>query len=317
MTVRQLEAFLGARPEDHPGGPSPDVTLAFALDHGYLELFKVCLRSLAHSGNFLDCPIVVYTDDPAVLADPVVQAVVDRPVLLEGARRDRLHHLADISVRRRGRAEWNKGTFLKWACFEPQATERLVFLDVDMIFLRRFDTELVAAATTPFACCPQFRESMLKTKDGERRTAEERLPELKNALAARYEGKLRTNVNSGVLVLGPEMLTEAFFDEITEFASRTRRTNEQLHFTAWFADRADQMLMLPAIYNFQETHLVRIPWEEQQRLLKSINVLHFAGTPKPWTSLPENANFRPSSALWHWHRSMAEPLLAAQAPAGG
>ena len=312
MTIRMLERFLGAPVEDHPGGVSPDVSLAFALDGGYLELFKVCLRSLAHSGNFLDCPIVLYTDDPAVLDDPVVKEVVDRPVLLGGARRDVLHGLAETSVRQRDRASWNRGTFLKWAVFEPQPTRRLVFLDVDMIFLRRFDTALLDAATAPFSCCPQFRQSMTKSDDGELLAANVRLANFHDALAGRYSGKLCTNVNSGLMVLDGAFLTDAFFDEITEFAAQKRQINEQLHFTSYFMDRPEELRMMTAGYNFQETYLIRTSWKDQQALMKSIDVLHYAGSPKPWNSVPNRANFRPSSAVWHWHRSMAQPLFDAR-----
>jgi lipopolysaccharide biosynthesis glycosyltransferase len=89
-------------------------------------------------------------------------------------------------------------------------------------------------------------------------------------------------------------------------ASVKKEINEQLHFTSYFKKNPDLIKMMPAKYNFQENYLLRLSWEAQHDLLKSIHVLHFAGRPKPWSSFPKRADFRPSSALWHWHRSISE-----------
>lgn len=312
MSLRALAGFAGFEiPEE--GGPGPEVSIAFAIDRGYLDLWKVCIRSLAWSGNFLDSPLVLYTDDPEILDDPVVAAVVDRAVPISGARRARLHGLARTSVRERGRAAWNRGTFLKWAVFERHETGRVVFFDCDMLFLRRFDSQLVAAATAPFSCCPQFRAAITQDAEGAWLPEPARLRHLEDVLAGRFAGKFRTNVNSGMMVLGPELLSADFFDEITAHAARRREVNEQSHFTRYFLDRPEMLKMLPTVYNFQESYLMRVPWASQQRFLKRIHVLHYAGASKPWRDTPRRADFRPSMALWHWHRTLCEPLMRASA----
>ncbi|WP_282026653.1 glycosyltransferase [Limimaricola cinnabarinus] len=287
--------------------PSPaDVSIVFAIDSGYVDILKVCLHSLILSGNFIDCPVVIYSLDQKIFEDRVLSIVADRTILLEGPRRDTLHQLAETSVQHRNRLSWNHGTFLKWAIFEKQETSRAIFLDADMIFLRNFDQNIMNEATAPFSCCPQFRQSMVKNEHGAIRSESDRSEEIKSALAGSYSGKLTTNVNSGVMVLGPELLDKSFFDEMVTHASEKKEVNEQLHFTSYFKKHPNLMKMMPAKYNFQENYLIRLNWENQHDFLKKIHVLHYAGRPKPWSSLPKRADFRPSSALWHWHRSISE-----------
>lgn len=304
MTLRALANALGKTV--HGDACESDVSLCFAFDSGYLPLFRVCIASLAFSGNFLDSQIVIYTDDPIVAADPSVKKLADRVSLLEGDKKVLLYGLARENVHQRDRMDWNRGTFLKWMIFEPHETETAVFLDVDMIFLRRFADRLLSASETEFSCVPQFREQMIKHDDGSFREPKERREMLNRVLRGEYWDKLLTNVNSGVMVVRKPFLNDGFFGEITDHARARKTINEQLQFTEYFRTRAGRLTMLPGRFNFQESHFSQMPWADQQKLLKNIDVLHYAGTAKPWKQVPRHANFRPSQALWHWHRSLAD-----------
>jgi hypothetical protein len=313
MTIRRMYEMTGPAfelPEREAEAAVADVSLAFALDEGYLEPFKVALVSLAQSGNFLDAPIVVYSDSEAVAADPVVRDAADRVVVLSGARRNLLHDLARTSVRERGRSSWNKGTFLKWAVFEPQETRRVVFLDADMAFAKPFDAALLAAATADFCYVPQFRENFVRQRGEEIAPEDVRLERMTAAIRADFPPEMHGRVNSGMMVLDRAVLDDAFFAEITGFARGKRQINEQSHFSEFIAVHPGLAKPLSARFNFQEHYTRRLSWHGTQTLFRHVEVLHFTGHPKPWKSVPRGLGFRPGVALWHWYRTMAAPVLA-------
>lgn len=301
-----LRDYAGQYAVDIPSATrSAEVTVAFAFDRGYLPLFHVAASSLARSGNFLDSEVVIYTDDTAVTEDPLVRSVADRVTVLTGSKKETLHGLAQHSIRRSEREAWNKGTFLKWMVFEEQQNPTTVFLDVDMIFLRRFDARLLEDSTADFNACPQFMYRLLKDKQGEHLPLEKKWRIIEKALAADYSGRLSRRINSGVMVLREPLLSEEFFEEITAFAAERQQINEQGHFSEYFKLHAERRTMLPYGYNYQDEFIGALKdWEEQRKLLEKISVIHYAGSPKPWqkTLGPEA---RPTSSLWHWHATQS------------
>ncbi|MBP6735911.1 MAG: hypothetical protein KA139_00635 [Rhodobacteraceae bacterium] len=310
MTLRDLERH-GYCPVPHDAS-GQDVSLAFAFDANYLFLWKVAIRSLACSGNFIDSPIIVYTDDPLVLADPVVRKVTDRVVLLEEPRKKLLYALARENVQRgKERAQWNRGTFLKWAVFEEHATEAVLFLDVDMIFLDKFDTVLLDLSDRSFICCRQYHGEHRQSADGTRLTPDQSAQVVTSMIRCKLEGFHPRSINSGMMLLRRPLLSDDFFGIITDHARSAVLINEQRHFTTFFQARPDQIAFISPRFNFQEHYLGQLTWDEQRRMLGKISVLHYAGSGKPW-KVSASASFRPSSALWHWHRTEAETLLRAE-----
>ncbi|WP_147105096.1 glycosyltransferase [Nesterenkonia populi] len=315
MTLRNYADHYGV--EVDPKIRSEDVTIAFAFDAGYLPLFQVAAYSLAQSKNFLDSEVVIYTDDPVVADDPMVKITADRISMLEGERRERLYGLAENSIHREDRAQWNKGTFLKWMMFEEQNNPTAVFLDVDMIFLRSFDEKLLQAATADFNAAPQFMYRLLKDEAGEHLPLSRKWEVMNAALAADYSGRLATNVNSGLMVIREPMLSRAFFDEITAFASQSRRTNEQSHFTAYFKKHPERLKMISYAFNHQDEYIGALrDWEAMKELMEKISVIHYAGKPKPWHRRLSDVP-RPTSSLWHWHATASgadvRPLMGVPA----
>lgn len=306
MTIRALAKKYGAKVSSDRGPES--VSVAFAFDSGYLTLFKTCIISMMHTSNFLDSPIVIYTDDPDVLDDPVVTACADRVVLVSGARKERLQALAQNNVQRPERATWNRGTFLKWSVFERHDSDVVVFLDVDIIFLERVDRDLLALAKYPFTAVPQFRKELLREKDKIQNSPAEQKRLLIEVIEGQFWGLMQTNINSGMMVLKDKVITNEFFDEITGFASERRAVNEQHHFSKFFMEHPNELDMISARFNFQENYLSGLSWDDQKEILDRASVLHYTGSPKPWATWPKH-EFRPTTALWHWYRSLAENVL--------
>ncbi|MFN4128391.1 MAG: glycosyltransferase [Paracoccaceae bacterium] len=307
MTIRSL--VTAGLLEGEAKTTSEQVTVAFALDSAYLPLFKVALASLANSGNFLDAPLAIYTNDAVVLSDPIVRRCADKMVLLDGKKKSVLESLAQENVRRAARGDWNRGTFLKWQVFEKQETDKLVFLDVDMIFLRAFEEELLNASDRPMSCCPQVIKKQFLDEETDQIDHKKAQEILTSAVEGHYWDRLLTNVNSGVMVVSGDLLSDEFFDDLTATAASRVELNEQLHITRYFQSNPDQLRMLPYGFNFQAEYLSVFDEKKERDVLADVGVLHFAGQNKPWKRKPKlNSSF--GFALWHWHRSLAEKLLS-------
>jgi hypothetical protein len=193
--------------------------------------------------------------------------------------------------------------------FEPHATRRVVFLDADMIFAKRFDDALLAAARAEFCYVPQFRERFVRRNADEIEADPVRVENMSAAIRGDFPPDMRDRVNSGLMVLGPGVLNHDFFDEITDFARGKRQINEQSHFSEYIGYHPRIAQPLPARFNFQEHYTRRLSWQGTQALFSQVDVLHYTGHPKPWARVPRGLGFRPGVALWHWYRSIAAPVL--------
>jgi len=313
VTIRSLVEHGYVSVNDKLPGPE-NVSIVFAFDSGYLEHFKVTLASLAYSGNFIDAPIVIYTDDSGVAEDKIVQLCGDKIIIIPEQKKELLYKLARDHVKRPERADWNRGTFLKWMIFEKQETSSAIFLDVDMIFLNKFDNDIILNAKTAFNAVPQFRPALVAGEDGQKFSVENIYKNFNTIIEGGYSGRMTKNVNSGVMVIKDDMLSDGFFAEITKFAQFGRSVNEQTIFSKYFEVHPELLTMLSAKFNFQQSYLRRLEVEADKSLhiLKKVKVLHFAGKPKPWVSTPDlsSQGTSLSMALWHWHRTMADKLLS-------
>lgn len=275
-----------------------ETTLAFAFDAGYREQFLTMIYSMASIGTLSHSPIIVYTDDQAVVDDPIIGIVADEIRLIDDARMSVLLDLAENNVRRQYKQNWHRGTFLKWAIFEEHQTENLLFLDVDMTVLKPLEPFLEELPDKDLIYCPQFQNAIVSNEQGERSMVE--IAEQLNDLAdGQFDGAHR-RVNSGVMLARKSILNSDFFDAMTKFASQEVMTNEQSHITNFVrSDYPCRHGLVRAIFNFHESYLRRLSAPLAIELLEKIHVLHHAGGAKPWT-LETPAEIPLSAACW-WH----------------
>ncbi|WP_394222822.1 glycosyltransferase family 8 protein [Alteromonas gracilis] len=279
---------------------SPDVTLAFAFDSGYAECFKVMLASMAENGVLCRNPIVVYTDDEQLQDDPVVAAAADRISILSGERKKRLYTLARDNVKRPERANWNRGTFLKWCIFEEQETSKLLFLDVDMLTLNSLDGLLSAFPDKPLVTCPQFQQSIRTENTDE---------QLLNMLKGEFDNKHKSRINSGVMLVNNELLSDSFFDEITKFASERVSIHEQGLLSEYFASNKNMLGMASSRYNYQDSYLRFASDSVYKDILLDISIIHYAGGVKPWLDTSKSVEDLASIKIWHHYKSLATKIL--------
>ena len=279
---------------------APDVTLAFAFDSGYAECFKVMLASMAENGVLCQNPIVVYTDDVKLLDDPIVSIAADKISILSGEKKALIYKLAKENVQRPERANWNRGTFLKWCIFEKQKTERLLFLDVDMLTLGSLDGLLNASPDKQMVTCPQFQQS-IKTENTD--------AQLMNMLTGDFDNKHKYRINSGVMLVGKELLNDEFFEEITTFAAERVSIHEQGLLSEYFSKNKQKLHMASSNYNYQDSYLRLASEQLYSEILDKVAVIHYAGGIKPWLSSSDSISHLPSIAVWHHYKTLASRLL--------
>lgn len=296
MSIATLvrDGLLPEPPGIEPAPATPSTALAFAFDAGYRLPFKVMLASLAKAGTLTDLPIFVYSTDRTLLDDPFVRAATDRFFLVTGGFADELERLAVERVRRPERADWNRGTFLKWAVFQPAGVDQVLFLDADMIALGAIEPLLVRAPDAHVVGGPQFSRSLAREETG---------PVPAAILAERLEGlvtgtaPMPSRLNSGVMLLRRPVLDDDFRRALVDHASRILCVNEQSHLTAFFARRPGTLALIETAWNFHESYLKRLPQPAADGILAHVRILHYPGAQKPWLDLDRPAR-RGSMALW-------------------
>ncbi len=296
MSIANLQraGLLPPSPASAAVPAAPPTALAFALDAGYLLAFKVMLASLARVGTLTALPIHLHSGDRALLDDPFVAAATDRFFHLAGPLAEELGHLAAERVRRPERGDWNRGTFLKWAVFQPVDVDQVLFLDADMIALAALEPLLGRAPSAHLVGAPQFPRSLARDESGPVPAAVlgERLAALVTGAAPQP-----TRLNSGVMLVRRPLLDHDFRRDLVAHAMRVVCVNEQSHLTAYFAKHPGTLALVEPAWNFHESYLKRVPAPQAERILAEIRILHYPGAQKPWLE-PERPARRRSMALW-------------------
>ncbi|RXF67024.1 glycosyltransferase [Hansschlegelia zhihuaiae] len=314
MTLRRLNIRTPFRPEDDRSARLPRTALAFAFDAEYVEPFHVMIYSLARANTLLDCPIYIYSNDPAVQDDPIVRLVTDRFRVIEGADLAELEDVSENHIERPERAKWNRGTCLKWSIFDEAPVDQLLFLDVDMLCLRPLEGLLSLHPKAAIVSCPQFQRTMVSSGEGRSRQLDtkKRLLELINRRSA-YMGR----INSGLMLVRKPLLSRSFRKTLLAFAKSRSEINEQSHLTNLFRDpkhrRSFPSAMVSSSYNFQENYLDLVDRIDAMELMRRVRVLHYAGSQKPWRAKGPN-RARATMQLWQQVReAFEEDRMAADA----
>ncbi len=290
--------------------PSPDCTLVFGIRGNYVPFFKTMCYSMLQAETMLDCPLAIVTDDPAVRDDPFCQRVADRIEMLDETVTGALSELQGMLKGRsnfkrdetRDEAEWAGGTFLKWAAFRDWGTKTALFLDADMVVLGDLSGLCAQAADDGCLFAPQFPARIYRKAD-ETRQAE---PDIRANLWRMLEhGALATetrrfSINSGVMLIGRDLLSDGFLPEAVAVARDLGQTfrHEQAMLNA-VLDAHPRWRKVPigGRWNFHEEFLNSMPIGEQIDLLAQIVVLHYAGPIKPW-GRPIGPDRRLGQMIW-------------------
>jgi lipopolysaccharide biosynthesis glycosyltransferase len=311
MSLASLCATLSYAPPRREDSPTENVGLFFAFDSGYLTPFRVMLYSMARAGTFFDVPVFVATDDPAVAQDAFVQAVADRIILLDESEMSVLIGLSRTALKRQEKAQWHRGTFLKWSVFDDYPVDRMLFLDVDMLCLRPFQDVLQYTGEEHLIGCPQFHQTLSKVEP-EGYPAPQKLKVVRQLMKGQIF-RQHQRLNSGVMLIGKKYLSRSFRNELIEFCADKSAANEQSLLTQYFRDAQGSLRLVSSRYNFHESVLGRLDPVDAFSVLRDIAILHYPGSPKPWKIKASMEN-RLTTLLWYKYRdsAAAHGFLASQ-----
>lgn len=314
MTLRHLAIRTPVRPADSRSASLARTALAFAFDSDYIIPFHILIYSMVRCGTLLDCPVHVFSNDPDVFKDPVVQSVTDEFRLIEGADLTELEDISENHIERPERAKWNRGTCLKWSIFDETSVDQILFLDVDMLCLRPLEGLLSFDPQSALVCCPQFQRAMASAGEGRASQIQvkSRLLELVFRRSA-FMGR----INSGVMLARRPLLSRAFRETLIAFAKSGIEINEQSHLTRLFRDprhrRSFPSAMASSSYNFQENYLDLVDRVDAMELMRRIRLLHYAGPQKPWRIKGAKRNRTTIRLWWQFKAAFDDDRVAPRA----
>ena len=259
----------------------PETGVLHVLDSKFLRPFKVLRFSLFEQQTLQNCPVIVISDDEAVVNDPFVNGVADsvehvtreQIAVFSGIRGDRIAeklatHFAP------------KYTFLKLLMFKDRGFRRHLFIDADMLCLRPIEDELMSS---PFdaKAVREFGASVFPARRDPR-------PDDWPAATYRYIEEHSvpiqtpvTGINSGLVVLEGEGMGDYIFDAAIKAANADSFPSEQALTTAMISARGLSYLRLPIWYNARRRMFASLGDDFFDRVRDQIVLLHY--TPgKPW-----------------------------------
>lgn len=284
--------------------------LAFVLSKNYLMPFKVLAYSLVQSNSFVDCPIVIISDESVVFQDRFVRRICDVKKLVTEEQKQSFRSILSSKVRENYKLEWiAKYTFLKWLMYDDLGFDRLIYIDTDMIFTSCGEELLSYADGADFVCCPMFP---LKQALEEEMANPDQAPAAVSAYPLnddRYLAFLlafmqrrfsieNARVNSGIQIVNSALLKKSFREKLVEIASSKAYPNEQSVLSDVFKRHDEwRIAFAPPQYNFKTSYIDRLTVTQTIHLMPQVKNLHYIGAAKPWLR-PANDNTRITHLIW-------------------
>jgi lipopolysaccharide biosynthesis glycosyltransferase len=258
--------------------------VVFLLNSTYLDAF----RTLAHSIRWAIAAdthdIVVLSNDPAALENPLVRSLAHRRILLSRDEIDGLRRIDASKVDPDLRNEvFGKYTFLKFFAFKDFGYSHHIFLDVDMICLKPDFSFEELVLPCDFAAAPTMGSYFLR-----------RDPDLSPAAAAaevrrrvrklfrrRYD--VTREFNSGVFLVRRPLLSDNSVSNLLAIgAARAVRLEQQITHHFIVTRPGLRFRSLPIGYNFVQGAAAAVGEAEFAALRPQIVFLHFNAKVKPW-----------------------------------
>jgi hypothetical protein len=256
----------------------------FLFDSAYLGAFRTFAHSIRHAIAADTHDIVVLSNDPAALEDPLVRRLAHRRILLTP---DEIHGMRRIDASRVDpdlrREAFGKYTFLKFFAFRDIGYPHHVFLDVDMLCLKPDFSFTELVLPVDFAAAPTMGGNFLRRDPA--------LP------AARAEAEVRSRVgemfdrgygverafNSGVFLVRRPLLSEdALAGLLAVGEARGARLEQQITH-AFVASRPGlRFRSLPIGYNFVQAAAEAVGEAAFAAMRPDVTFLHFNAKVKPW-----------------------------------
>jgi lipopolysaccharide biosynthesis glycosyltransferase len=264
--------------------------IVFLLDSKYLPPFEVFLHSLHETESLADIPIVVMTTDETLLGDRLIQRVAHDVVLIDQAERER-YLIVKKEEDGAGEARFH---FFKFHVFTETRFDQILYFDVDLMAFSNLDGLLSARGSLAMLGSRTLGSSQFKMPDGSKKSFEERLAVSEQFLSvgatATDRPRIKTGLNSGVMVIGREMLGIGTRNALLSIAAGEAFEGDQNVIANYLHTNADVSFgYLPNTFNVPRRAFDNTGAEFFTNKRKDLNILHFNGG-HPWKK-PGATNF--------------------------
>ncbi|QOC23801.1 hypothetical protein IC757_06660 [Wenzhouxiangella sp. AB-CW3] len=286
-----LAKYADALGISHDFSEPATTALVFVLDSAYLPGLRTLCYSLCVHKTLLDLPVVVISNDPAVVEDAFVNLIADRVRLISNEEIAEFRGISAKKVEKRLRLRWiPKYTYLKWFMFDEYGYDRHLFIDADIVCMKPID-ELLDISEADLAGGPVFGKGLRQDKDG---PLPPRQVDQKIWRFGFKKSPGGTRLNTGVLSVSKKLLTPTFRNELIAYAEQHQFSVEQVAVRSYVTETQQATLeLISPVYNFNHFYVDRMSAPFQVKALGRIKLLHFAGAiDNPWTlsaprTLPE------------------------------
>ncbi|MBB6511097.1 lipopolysaccharide biosynthesis glycosyltransferase [Rhizobium soli] len=288
----------------------------FLLDQTYLLPFQVMMHSMRDAVENRNVDIVVLTDDDGLLDNPFLRRICDKIIKISEDQLELLKSIDLSSVPDEFRhPKYGVYWFLKFLVFDYYGYDYHIYLDTDMLALRRdFSFDDIFAGTA-FSAAPTIGKTALGIPPNSRGSSnndleQQRIVDTTREIAARNY-KISRSINSGVMSIPKSMIGRSTVRSLVELSTLNSYRLEQDVVRAHASQfLPDDFRPLPIWLNMPELPL-RAAGEVNaiERLLPYTKILHFNLHPKPW-----KISGRPGwvHQIWHRHRSLATRWIETQ-----
>ena len=297
----------------HFSNPAPELCLVLLLERSFLIGLLGLLTSLMRNSSLRGVPIVILTTDPAVVRNPLVQAVATDIRFFDDSDLDRFSKISKKNVLRGERHhKIAKYTLIKFHFFEDFGLGDQIFLDCDMIVTQAIDWIARRADEAPFLAAPAL-------------THDATIPDQVAASIAAGVHPGIDEINSGLMVVSRRFLlaNADMVDVLIARAAESAFSKEQKIVSSVMRDAPDA-LSLPVTCNFLRSYAERMGEAAFGEIAESVRVMHYVQR-KPWLRGREALKFFDAAwfdcARWglrefgsDWRKALVEAIAAAALP---
>lgn len=266
--------------------------LVFVINTAFIRPLKVLLKSMALQGTLTDCPIILITDEDEVRRDAELSSYADEIYFAADSDTRQFERIDDSLQPERKKLGWIPAyTFMKWIIFRDWGVDRLLFIDADIVCMGGLEP-LLSVETSALAAAPGFFNVEV---EGDQAATDRGIREYAFATPR------SKRINSGVMVLGREVLSDEFRSELIRYTESGTFHNEQGAIRRYLAEAGMELSLLSPLYNFKSAAIGKLSPQYRHEVLSEIKLLHYAGLKKrPWeVSRPRNL----ADAVWHDYES--------------